>query len=42
MMDSRCPIIPFWLFSRSALEYGRGLLRLQVLTEIPRRIVYLL
>jgi hypothetical protein len=33
---------PFWLYSRSLPEYGRGLLRYHVLEEIPRRIGYLL
>lgn len=32
---------PFWLYSRSALEYWRGLLRSRVAEEIPRRIAYL-
>jgi hypothetical protein len=33
---------PFWLYSRSLPEYLRGLLRFQVLEELPRRIRYLL
>jgi hypothetical protein len=33
---------PFWLYSRDPIEYGRGLLRHQVLEEIPRRIGYVL
>jgi hypothetical protein len=31
---------PFWLFSRSPLEYARGLLRYDVLEELPRRLRY--
>jgi hypothetical protein len=33
---------PFWLYSRDPMEYGRGLLRYEVLEEIPRRIAYVL
>jgi hypothetical protein len=33
---------PFWLYSRDLLEYGGGLLRQNVLEELPRRIGYLL
>jgi hypothetical protein len=33
---------PFWIFSRSPLEYWRGLLRFRALEEIPRRVEYLL
>jgi len=33
---------PFWLYSRDLLEYGRGLLRYDVLEEVPRRFAYLL
>jgi hypothetical protein len=33
---------PFWLYSRSPPEYIRGLLRFQVLEELPRRAGYLL
>jgi hypothetical protein len=31
---------PFWLFSVSALDYARGLVRLDVLEELPRRLAY--
>lgn len=31
---------PFWLYSRSALEYGRGLMRYNIIEEIPRRLAY--
>jgi hypothetical protein len=33
---------PFWLYSGSLPEYARGLLRRQVLEEIPERVRYLL
>jgi hypothetical protein len=33
---------PFWIFTRSPLEYWRGLLRFRALEEIPRRVEYLL
>ena len=33
---------PFWLFSRNPLEYARGLLRYDVLEEVPRRVRYVL
>jgi hypothetical protein len=32
---------PFWLYSRNTLEYSRGLLRYDVLEELPRRFAYL-
>ena len=32
---------PFWLYSRDLLEYVRGLLRYDILEEIPRRFGYL-
>jgi hypothetical protein len=31
---------PFWLFSANPLEYARGLLRYDVLEEVPRRMRY--
>lgn len=31
---------PFWLYSRDRLEYVRGLLRYDILEELPRRIGY--
>jgi hypothetical protein len=31
---------PFWLYSASPLAYARGLLRLDVLEELPRRLAY--
>jgi hypothetical protein len=33
---------PFWLYSSGTLEYIRGLLRMAVLEELPRRVAYLL
>lgn len=33
---------PFWLYSDNPLEYARGLLRFDVLEEVPPRLVYLL
>jgi hypothetical protein len=33
---------PFWLYSRNRLEYARGLLRYDVLEEVPRRVGYVL
>lgn len=33
---------PYWLYSRSMLDYARGLVRFRVLDEIPRRVAYLL
>jgi hypothetical protein len=33
---------PFWLYSPDGLEYAEGLLRYDVLEEMPRRIAYLL
>lgn len=33
---------PFWLYSASILEYVRGLLRYDVLEEVPPRLAYLL
>ncbi|WP_230530795.1 hypothetical protein [Microvirga roseola] len=33
---------PFWLYSNDPLEYGRGLLRFDVLEEVPPRLAYLL
>jgi hypothetical protein len=32
---------PFWLFSRNPLEYAAGLLRYDILEEVPRRFGYL-
>jgi hypothetical protein len=32
---------PFWLYSRDTLEYGRNLLRYDVLEELPRRFAFL-
>ena len=43
--DPKVPEIkpfPFWLFSTSRLEYAAGLLRYDILEELPRRIGYLL
>jgi hypothetical protein len=31
---------PFWLFSANSLEYARGLLRYDILEELPRRMRY--
>jgi len=39
-MPSEHPF-PYWLYSLDPLEYARGLLRLDVLQEIPRRLGYL-
>jgi hypothetical protein len=33
---------PFWLYAASPLEYARGLLRWEVLEEVPPRLTYLL
>ncbi|WP_114948853.1 hypothetical protein [Microvirga calopogonii] len=33
---------PFWLYASSSLEYARGLLRWEVLEEVPPRLAYLL
>jgi hypothetical protein len=33
---------PFWLYAASSLEYARGLLRWEVLEEVPPRLAYLL
>ncbi|HZH12253.1 MAG TPA: hypothetical protein VEZ24_18030 [Microvirga sp.] len=33
---------PFWLYSDNPVEYARGLLRFDVLEEVPPRLVYLL
>jgi hypothetical protein len=33
---------PFWLYSRSLVDYWRGLLRHQAVAEIPHRLAYLL
>src|SRR4051794_16438696 len=32
---------PFWLYSRDRLEYTRGLLRYDILEEMPRRLAYM-
>ena len=33
---------PFWLFSSSPVEYTRGLVRMDVLEELPRRLAFIL
>ena len=33
---------PFWLYSRSLLDYWRGLFRYEAVAQIPRRLAYLL
>jgi len=41
--DPSLPLLapfPFWLYTRSALEYAGGLVRFDVLEEIPRRLQY--
>jgi hypothetical protein len=32
---------PFWLYSADPLDYARGLMRFEVLEELPRRLAYL-